>query len=199
MAGTGENVPGGGGLGGELVVERFQQLLHEAQEGRGEAWETIYDELAPALLGYLRAQGAVEPEDLLGEIFLQMVRDLAGFEGGEAQFRAWAFTVAHHRLVDERRYRARRPVEPLPPEALLESAAPDETDEGSAVADARVGHALRRLPAQQRNVILLRVLGDLSIAEVARVLGKTPGAVKAAQTRALASLKRQMTKLTVTL
>jgi RNA polymerase sigma factor (sigma-70 family) len=179
--------------------ERFQELLEAAQGGREEAWAAIYGDLGPALLGYLRAEGAAEPEDLLGEVFLQMVRDIAVFAGVEAQFRAWAFSIAHHRLVDDRRYRARRPVEPAPPEALEESPGRYEGPGGEGVADRRIGDALRRLPEQQRTVVLLRVLGDLSVAEVARVLGKTPGAVKAAQQRAMSSLKRQLTRLTVTL
>jgi RNA polymerase sigma factor (sigma-70 family) len=177
----------------------FRELLAAAQAGQDEAWATIYGDLGPALLGYLRAEGAAEPEDLLGEVFLQMVRDVAGFTGAEAQFRAWAFSIAHHRLVDDRRYRARRPVEPAPPEALAESPGRYEGPEAEGVADRRIGDALRRLPEQQRSVVLLRVLGDLSVAEVARVLGKTPGAVKAAQQRAMSSLKRQLTRLSVTL
>ena len=67
------------------------------------AWRALYDELAPALLGYLRARRADHPEDLLGEVMLQIVRDLPSFGGGFYDFRAWAFTIAHHRLLDERR------------------------------------------------------------------------------------------------
>jgi RNA polymerase sigma factor (sigma-70 family) len=179
--------------------ERFQELLGAAQAGQEDAWGTIYGDLAPALLGYLRAQGAAEPEDLLGELFLQMVRDIAGFAGGEVQFRAWAFAIAHHRLLDDRRYRARRPVEPVSPEALVEQSGDEPGPAESGFPDRGMRNALRRLPEEQRSVVLLRVLGDLSVADVARVLGKTQGAVKAAQRRGLASLKRQLTRLTVTL
>jgi RNA polymerase sigma-70 factor (ECF subfamily) len=179
--------------------ERFQELLGAAQAGREAAWAAMYSDLAPALLGYLRAQGAPEPEDLLAEVFLQMVRDIAGFAGEEVQFRAWAFTIAHHRLLDDRRYRALRPVEPVPPDALVEPSGHDPGPAGEGVPDPRMRNALRRLPEEQRSVVLLRVLGDLSVAEVARVLGKTPGAVKAAQQRAMSSLKRQLTRLSVTL
>jgi RNA polymerase sigma-70 factor (ECF subfamily) len=181
------------------MEEGFPELLEAAKSGRDEAWAAIYGELAPGILGYLRAQGAAEPEDLLGEVFLQMVRDVSGFEGGPAQFRAWAFTIAHHRLTDDRRYRARRPVEPAPPEVVAEPPRHQEGPEAEGPVDPRIGRALRRLPEHQRSVVLLRVVGDLSVADVARILGKTQGAVKAAQRRALASLKQQLTKLTVTL
>jgi RNA polymerase sigma factor (sigma-70 family) len=177
----------------------FQELLQGARVGQDEAWAAIYEDLAPALLGYLRAQRAAEPEDLLGEVFLQMVRDIAGFAGDRGRFRAWAFAIAHHRLIDDRRYRARRPVQPASAEVLAESQRQYRLAESEAVVDRRVAGALRRLPEDQRTVILLRVLGDLSVSDVARMLGKTPGAVKAAQRRAFATLKRQLTKLTVTL
>ena len=189
----------GSGKGETVQRAGFQRLLRAAQEGRADAWSQIYDDLAPSLLGYVRAQGAVEPEDLLGEIFLQMVRDIARFDGGGAQFRAWAFTIAHHRLMDDRRYRARRPVDPAPPEALPETSVRSDDPELPGIADQPVEMALRRLPTEQRAVVLMRVIGDLSVADVARVLGKSPGAVKAAQRRALASLKSQLQKLTVTL
>ena len=178
--------------------ESFEAVLAAAREGREWAWVQIYRDLAPPLLGYLRARGSEEPEDLLGELFLQMVRDLAGFEGGERQFRAWAFAVAHHRLIDDRRYRGRRPVDPDPLDALDEvPMAPNPTPGG--IVDPRIRTALRRLPEPQRNVILLRVLGDLAVDQVAQVVGKTPGAVKALQRRALASLQRQISKSSVTL
>ena len=182
-----------------MDAEDFQESLQAARVGQDEAWAAIYEDLAPALLGYLRAHGAAEPEDLLGEVFLQMVRDIAGFAGDRGRFRAWAFAIAHHRLIDDRRYRARRPVEPASAEVLAESHGPYQGPEGQAVVDSRIAGALRRLPEDQRSVVLLRVIGDLSVSDVARMLGKTPGAVKAAQRRAFATLKRQLTKLTVTL
>jgi len=69
----------------------------------------LYRQLAPAVLGYVRSQGAAEPEDLLGEIFLQVVRDIGRFRGDEAALRRWVFTIAHHRLIDARRRSQRRP------------------------------------------------------------------------------------------
>jgi RNA polymerase sigma factor (sigma-70 family) len=181
--------------------EGFEAVLAAARAGREWAWAEIYRDLAPPLLGYLRARGAEEPEDLLGELFLQMVRDLAAFEGGERQFRAWAFAIAHHRLIDDRRYRGRRPVDPAPLDALdaIQANADRWAESTQGIGDRRVRAALGRLPEPQRNVILLRVLGDLSVDQAARVIGKTPGAVKALQRRALASLQRQLSKSSVTL
>src|SRR4029079_9625218 len=86
----------------------FAAVLRGARSGDDWAWRALYAEFAPALLGYLRARRADHPDDLLGEVMLQIVRDLPGFDGDKSDFRAWAFTIAHHRLLDERRLATRR-------------------------------------------------------------------------------------------
>jgi RNA polymerase sigma-70 factor (ECF subfamily) len=179
----------------------FESVLGAARTGQEWAWEVIYRELAPPVLGYLRARGAAEPEDLTGEVFLQLVRDLSGFEGGEREFRTWVFTVAHHRLIDERRRRGRRPIESRPTEYLAnEEVGGDAEAEGLArIEEGQVRGLLGRLSEDQQSVLLLRVLGDLTVEQVARVLGSTPGAVKALQRRGLAALKREIWRLGVTL
>src|SRR3954471_6694243 len=68
----------------------------------------LYRELAPAVLGYLRGSGAAEPEDLLGDVFVAVLRGLPNCGGDPAAVRRWVFTVAHHRLIDERRRRTTR-------------------------------------------------------------------------------------------
>src|SRR3954471_20934012 len=93
-------------------MDGFDEVLAAARAGAEWAWERIYGELAPSVAGYLRAHGASEPEDVAGEVFLQVVRGLERFEGGEAAFRAWVFTIAHRRCVDDLRRGARRPVQP---------------------------------------------------------------------------------------
>ena len=89
----------------------FDGVLAGARARAEWAWAELYRDVAPSLLAYLRAQKAPDPEDLAGEVFLQLVRDLDSFQGGEREFRSWLFTVAHNRLLDERRRATRRPVE----------------------------------------------------------------------------------------
>ena len=93
------------------MADRFRALLEAAREGSEPAWSTIYGGYAPMVLGYLRANRAPEPDDTLSEVFLQVARDLERFEGDERAFRAWVFTIAHHRMVDARRHSARHPAE----------------------------------------------------------------------------------------
>ncbi|CAA9510228.1 MAG: hypothetical protein AVDCRST_MAG85-2296 [uncultured Solirubrobacteraceae bacterium] len=169
-------------------MEGFESILGAARAGADWAWDRIYRELAPSVRGYVRAHGAAEPDDLVGEVFLALVRELPRFQGDERDFRAFAFTIAHRRLVDELRRRGRRPVTPTEPEILAETAGSggDVADEAMAgIDEARVRTLIEDLPPDQREVLLLRILGDLTIEEIARTLGKRAGAVKALQRRAL--------------
>ncbi len=176
---------------------RFPDTLAAARAGAEWAWAAIYRQLAPPLLGYLRAQGAHEPEDLLGEIFLQMVRDLGRFSGDEAHFRGWAFAIAHHRLLDERRRRGRRPSIPVADEQLVRLAAVGDAEREALerLGAEEVWAALARLSSDQRSVLALRILGGLTVEQVARVLGKRPGAVKALQRRGLAAVRKTLSSL----
>ena len=180
--------------------DQFTTLLASARAGSEDAWAEIYRELAPALLGYMRVSGEPEPEDALGEVFLQVARDVSGFEGSWAKFRSWTFTIAHHRMIDAGRRRSRRPVELVaePPEPA--HAPVDEAAEGAL---ARIGHervleVLGALSEGQRAVVLLRVIGGLSVEQVADAIGKGPGAVKQLQRRGLVAAQEELAKRGVT-
>ena len=176
-----------------MVVDSFDSVLSAARAGSDWAWERIYADLAPGIGGYLRAHGAADPEDLVGEVFLQVVRNLNGFTGGEQAFRGWVYTIAHRRLVDERRRRSRRPSTPVEPQTLAtaEAAGGDVEDEALAALDGeRVRAAIDALPPDQRSVLLLRIIGDLTIEQIAEAIGKRPGAVKALQRRALRRIEQ---------
>jgi RNA polymerase sigma factor (sigma-70 family) len=173
-------------------VEAFDNVLFAARSGAEWAWERIYAELAPGVRGYLRANGATDLDDLVSEVFLQIVRGLDGFAGNEPAFRGWVYTIAHRRLVDELRRRSRRPSTPVEPAALSDAsrAGGDVEDEALASLDAdRVRQAIEGLPPDQRAVLLLRIIGDLTIEQIAMAVGKKPGAVKALQRRGLRRLE----------
>ena len=173
-------------------MQSFESVLFAARAGAEWAWARIYEDLAPPLAGYLRAHGAADPEDLVGEVFLQVVRGLDRFSGPEPAFRAWVFTIAHRRLIDDLRRRSRRPVVPVELETLTAAAGEggDVTEEAlNGIDTARVQAAIAELPPDQRAVLLLRIIGDLTIEQIAEAVGKRPGAVKALQRRALKRLE----------
>lgn len=174
----------------------FPTLLVAARAGAEWAWAAIYREYSPAVLRYLRGRGALEPEDLLGEVFVQLVRNIAGFDGGEREFRAWVFMIARNRLIDERRAAGRSPVDLTPDDVLGAVVGPHHAEDEAMhrLADQRVLAVLNRLTPDQRDVLFLRFFGRLTVEEVARVIGKRPGAVKSLQSRGLARIRREMSR-----
>ncbi len=174
-----------------MIGAAFDSVLIAAREGAEWAWERIYRDLAGQVRAYLRLRGAADPDDLLGETFLVVARGIARFEGDERAFRSWVFLTAHHRLLDALRRAARRPVAADlvdPPELP----APDdpEAEAIAALGTDRVRRLLDTLTAEQRDVLTLRIVGELTVNEIAELLGKEPGAVKALQRRALRRLRK---------
>lgn len=179
----------------------FHQVLAAARLGAEWAWSLIYGDLSTSVVAYLRMRGAPDPEDVAGEVFLQVARDVRSFDGDESSFRTWVFSIAHHRLLDDSRYRSRRPVEPVPNEALAQVIGAGDPEEEAirALTVAKIKGLIELLPPDQQNVLLLRLLGQLTVAEVAEALGKRQGAVKALQRRGLAALNGMISKRSVTL
>lgn len=179
------------------VGPSFDSVLIAAQTGAGWARTRLYESLAPAVAGYLRSQGIDEPADLTSDVFVRVLSGLGSFSGPEGQFRSWVFSITYRRVVDEWRSRARSAhvtaVDPVQLPASRTAAAPAAEEVALArIGDQRLQRLLAGLTDDQRNVLALRVIADLSVDEVAAILGRSPGAVKALQHRALAALRRQI-------
>ena len=145
--------------------------------------ESVYDSLAPAVLGYFRSHRMADPEGLTGDVFLAVTQRLPGFEGDDAALRRWVFTIAHHRRVDEIR-RASRHAPPGPPST--DASEPDDPFDPALVA------ALATLTDDQRQVVVLRHVADLSIDDVAAITGRSPGSVKMLAARGLEALAARL-------
>ena len=172
--------------------DSFENVLRAAKEGAEWAWTRLYRDLAGPITGYLASRGAPEPEDLAGETFLRIARNVQTFEGSEASFRSWVFVIAHRRLIDARRAAGRR-AEVTSLDALVDPVGGDA--EGEAV-DQLVTEEIRRafglLTDEQGDVLSLRVIANLTVEETANVMGKRIGAVKALQRRGLLALRRML-------
>ena len=166
-----------------------------AAAAKGEAWalRQLYDDLSPAVFAYLRARGAREPEDLTSDVFLAVFPRLATVTGGAAGLRTLLFSVAHARLVDDLRRRSRRP-DTVPFEAVTDhrttASAEDEALAAHSVDEVR--RLIGELPADQRDVLLMRLVGDLTVDQVAGVMERSPGAVKQLQRRGLLALRERL-------
>jgi RNA polymerase sigma-70 factor (ECF subfamily) len=172
----------------------FEDVLAAARRGAPAAYERIFTALAPLVAGYLRAQGAREPDDLTSEVFVAVIRNIGRFGGDEAGFRSWVFTIAHRRLLDERRRLARRPPG-VPLDPSFDAPADDDVEAAAerAQGTAWVREVCDRLAPDQRDVLLLRLLARLTVDEVAHALGKSPEAVKALQRRGFRAVGRMLT------
>lgn len=173
----------------------FDDVVTAARAGAPWALDRLFESLSRPVAGYLRALGAPEPDELTNDVFLRVFTNLGRFEGGEDRFRSWVFTIAHHRLIDDRRRLQRRPVT-NGFRAIAEEAGGgvgDVEEEAMGNLGAEWVHTvIAALAPDQREVLLLRVVADLTVEQIAEVVGKTPGAVKALQRRALGALRQRL-------
>lgn len=176
---------------GSLADERLEAVV--AAAGRGDDWAlaTLYRELHPPLVGYLRAREPRLGEDLASETWLRVAAGVSSFEGDASAFRSWVFTIARCRLIDHRRQLSRRGyVADL--DALVAHSSADET-EAEALDALSTDAALRTinaLPYDQADVVLLRLVAGLDTPQVAAIMGKPAGTVRVLQHRALRRLAK---------
>ena len=171
----------------------FEAMLAAARGGQAWALADLYRSVYPRLLGYTRAFEPNEAEDIAGDAWLDLIGALERFHGNQSGLRALAFTIARRRLQDLRRRRARQRTDPSPAHELV-----PRGEIGNVEADAfaslgtdwAVSLIRSSLSEEQADVILLRVLGDLDVPTVARLVGKRPGTVRVIQHRALRRLAR---------
>jgi RNA polymerase sigma-70 factor (ECF subfamily) len=175
--------------------DHLSTAVAAARTGDEQAFVTLWRALHPPLLRYLTVRGDDAPEDIASETWMHVVKGLAGFEGDAAAFRAWLFTIARHRAVDQGRARTRRPVVAVgEPAALPDTEVAPSAEEHVMAEDAtaRAMALVATLPAAQAEMVMLRVVAGLDVADVARLVGKKPGAVRVAVHRALQTLSRHL-------
>jgi RNA polymerase sigma-70 factor (ECF subfamily) len=180
------------------VVERqgIEELVTRAQAGEREALEELYLEHFDRIYSYLHLTvgNRHDAEDLTTQTFLRMLESISRFRWGRAPFSAWLFRIAHNLAVDHFRARRRwQPEEEVPePPGLAESSAEEKALR--ALSGQSMLDLIEGLSREQRQVLILKFVFDFSNREAATVLGKTEGAIKSLQHRALASLHRQVVK-----
>lgn len=170
-------------------VDHDAGLVPRALRGDQDAWVQLYRAAYPRLVAFAaRRLGDVDAgRDAVSETMARAVASIDSYTGGDAGFAPWLFGICRHVIADTQR----KALRPLPP-GLLRHDVPVpgvaellvEGEEQAAVRD-----AFRRLDAEEREVLELRVVAGLSSAEVAVILGKQASAVRMAQKRALARLR----------
>ncbi|KNB51604.1 RNA polymerase sigma factor [Streptomyces caatingaensis] len=175
--------------------------VRAAQGGDETAFRTVYRSVQPRLLGYVRTLvGDTDAEDVASEAWLHIARDLGRFTGDADRFRGWAARIARNRALDHIRMRGRRPAVGGDDSELAGRAGNADTA-GEALESLGTGRALAliaRLPQDQAEAVVLRVVVGLDAATAAEVLGKRPGAVRTAAHRGLRRLAELITNATET-
>jgi RNA polymerase sigma-70 factor (ECF subfamily) len=175
-------------------VDDFPGVLARAKHGDEAAFTVLFRAMQPVLLRYLTVlAGPSAAEDLAAETWIGALRGLAKFRGNESDLRGWLVTIARARWVDYVRAATRRPEELT--EAPPEQRAPDDVA-GAVVARASSAEALAliaQLPAEQAEIVTLRVVAALDVAEVAQITGKTANHVRVLCHRGLRRLAEVMT------
>lgn len=169
----------------------LEVALQGAARGDEAAIATLYRALNPLLLRYLRHHAGPVAEDVASEVWLGLAPQMAEFAGTFEAFRALMFSVARRRVVDQYRRNGRRPPTVSFDETFDCADACDTEAQALATLTAQgaVEALARRLPPDQAEIVLLRVLGDLDVEQVAAIVGKSNGAVRVAQHRALERLR----------
>ena len=188
-----------------MIGADFPAVLTAAQQGDEAAFATLWHDGQPALLRYLHVLAPDMAEDIAAETWTYVVRGLARFRGDERNWRAWLFTTARRRVIDQTRQVMRRPTTSL--EALPDLTLADLPDLRSrdaadlALENLATRAAIRviaNLPPMQAEVIMLRVVAGLDTETVAQLLGRTPGAIRIAAHRGLHRLASMLAEAGVT-
>jgi RNA polymerase sigma-70 factor (ECF subfamily) len=172
----------------------FTRVLDAARTGAEWGVAALYRDLSGPVLRYLTSQAPAEGEDLASETWIDVARGLHRFRGEEQDFRRYVFAIARKRLLDYRRKTRRRKTDSAPAE-IIEQHLPTGDVEAEAMEAFSTRQALElvgRLAPAQADVVMLRVVGGFSTAEVARLIGKREGAVRVLQHRALAKLAAEL-------
>ncbi|MET1063438.1 MAG: sigma-70 family RNA polymerase sigma factor [Arthrobacter sp.] len=167
--------------------------LSAALAGDPSGFSAVYRVISPAVLGYFRARGVEDAEALTQDVFVDVLPKLVKVTGGHVGLRTFIFSVAHARLVDHYRRAERTP-------HLAEYDPRDDTRYAVSAEDEALGSmggitdSLSQLNDEQREVLVLRIVADLSIDQVASIMNKTPGAIKQLQRRGLSALRELVTE-----
>jgi RNA polymerase sigma-70 factor, ECF subfamily len=181
-----------------MIGSRFPEVLQEARDGHEAAFATVWRDLHPAVLRYLRVLTKEAAEDVASETWVAVATSLDNFSGGEPEFRAWLFTVARRRAIDHFRREARRPTISVDPESLGSISRGRTDDPGdvaiTAIATRAALDMIAALPPEQAEAVALRAIAGLDVAQVAAIMEKRPGTVRVLAHRGLRELARRISE-----
>ncbi|WP_119731718.1 RNA polymerase sigma factor [Thermomonospora amylolytica] len=180
--------------GTAVEAEALEEALQAALKGDELAFRAVYRDVHPRLLRYLRALVGADADDVASDAWLQIARDLGAFRGDYDRFRGWTTRIARNRAIDHLRKAGRRPGVSLPVEDLPEPVSAQDTESAALerLSTEEAVALIARLPQDQAEAVLLRVVIGLDAKEAGRVLGKRAGSVRTAAYRGLRRLAENL-------
>jgi RNA polymerase sigma-70 factor (ECF subfamily) len=178
-------------------VQDEAELIRRARQRDQVALTQLYEENFDKIYRYvvLKIGDRTEAEDMTQQVFLNALKSISSYKFKGMPFSSWLYRIAHNQVVDFYRKKSKQATVPLDESLPI----PDEGDDPQRLAEKKMEInelivATRHLTEAQQEVISLRFAAELSIAEVAGVMGRSEGAVKALQHSAIVALRRQLTR-----
>ena len=182
---------------GMSLGKSFESVLDAAKLGADWAWAVLYGEIAGPVMGFFRSRGLADPEEAAGDVFFELARGLADFEGTEESFRTFVFAIAYRRLLVENRFSTRRSRTLLADRVLDRLQA--DVDVIGVVSEPEIPREVVRafsmLTPEQRDVLSLRIVAGLSVEQVGEVLNRGVKKVKSLQRRGMAHVRAQISQV----
>ena len=168
-----------------------ESLIHRAQQRDPVALTQLYEENFDRIYRYivLKIGDRTEAEDMTQQVFLNALKSISSFKWKGMPFSAWLFRIAHNQVVDYLRKKSKHATVPLDESLAAGGSDPRQVAERKVEIE-QLALATKKLTRAQQEVISLRFAGELPVAEVARVMGKSEGAVKALQHSAIVALRK---------
>lgn len=182
---------------GMSLGKSFESVLDAAKLGADWAWAVLYGEIAGPVMGFFRSRGLADPEEAAGDVFFELARGLADFEGTEESFRTFVFAIAYRRLLVENRFSTRRS-RTLLADRVLDRLQADVDVIGVVSAPEiprEVVRAFSMLTPEQRDVLSLRIVAGLSVEQVGEVLNRGVKKVKSLQRHGMARVRAQISQV----
>jgi|SRR5215211_2313659 len=177
-----------------VAQSEIRSLVERAQRGDRDALEELYLIHFDRIYGYLHMTvgNRHDAEDLTTQTFLKMLESIGRFQYRSAPFSAWLFRIAHNLAMDHFRATRRIQLEEEVPEPPGDAEVSAEVEAFQAIGRASMLDMIEELSPEQRQVLTLKFVFDFSNVDVATILGKTEGAVKSLQHRALVALQKRL-------
>ena len=168
-----------------------RSLVRRAQKFDQEAFAQLYERHFDKIYRYtaLKIGNYADAEDMTQQVFIKSLQSISSYKWRDIPFSAWLFRIAHNQVVDYLRKKSRQPTASLDNVLAISDSNPQQTTEDR-LSTEQLMSATRKLTPVQQEVISLRFAGEMPIAQVAEIMGKSPGAIKALQHSAIVALRK---------